>query len=790
MGRIARGAARSFYDNNCVYRKTFEEVSMRFSQQDPAIDLVQAVYGNASHGEIEPNALETSTATAQPALFAVYYSLWKATTSLLRQSVDIVFGHSFGEIAAACASGMLSLEDAVELVYVRSRCCEATSRHCPGAMLAVRCTKANLVQSGILQPASEIVIAAENAEEAYTISLPAAELESVEARLRAAGIPFRLLKTQSVAFHHPMLHRDSALPLAAVDEKLARLAVDRAKEAPSASKLEDGTDKPSFVSCSRPTAPDTLPSWHQHLCQPVHYARTAEAVLFAQTSPLGRRREETKAAVVLEIGLGAELSSLTRRRALHSNAANVAVPVEAVSLFGSQGDDCFVETVKRLFELGVDVQLPVSLATRRQPILALNRRRFWPEVRSTKASHIQYRPQHAAALEKRSEEAAAPSLSWSRHQRAERVQTGRGWAEHHLVCDEEQRDPFSIAAWLSSLLSRRSGERTCYIFQDKQPLSSSGNADVVLTARASPGQAGFTVSVTSLEQQSHDGGGAFKHLEATPLANLDELPAWINAYEASSTSAEPSNVHLLDVPNAGNDVVYLLQTSSTAFEALLSCSAMPSMWTCLVNIFASLGLDKAMTPLLLDVAALQEGAAEESDALRVSIVKRDDVWRAVVRTVDGDLVCALQSAASTFAPSASEKSTSTHGSPALTSSSFAPSSPGLQGSGSSCCSSVSSLSSSITSHFSSQTTSHIPKLPGADLSNASSDALSTLVGAALRLEPERIESKRQLGDYGLDSFRATHLSEMLDARFGVDVSHVSLLQDMTLSRLRDLVSSR
>lgn len=76
------------------------------------------------------------------------------------------------------------------------------------------------------------------------------------------------------------------------------------------------------------------------------------------------------------------------------------------------------------------------------------------------------------------------------------------------------------------------------------------------------------------------------------------------------------------------------------------------------------------------------------------------------------------------------------------------------------------------------------------MSNASSDALGTLVGAALRLEPERIESKRQLGDYGLDSFRATHLSEMLDARFGVDVSHVSLLQDMTLGRLRDLVSSR
>ena len=70
----------------------------------------------------------------QPALFAVMVSL-----SALWRSVgvepDAVIGHSLGEIAAACASGALSLDDAAEVVAVRTRTLARLAGQ--GAMIAV-----------------------------------------------------------------------------------------------------------------------------------------------------------------------------------------------------------------------------------------------------------------------------------------------------------------------------------------------------------------------------------------------------------------------------------------------------------------------------------------------------------------------------------------------------------------------------------------------------------------------------------------------------------------------------
>ncbi|MFH7600698.1 acyltransferase domain-containing protein, partial [Streptomyces racemochromogenes] len=70
-------------------------------------------------GEVSPELLERVD-VLQPASFAVMVGL-AAVWSSVGVRPDAVVGHSQGEIAAACVSGALSLEDAARVVALRSQ---------------------------------------------------------------------------------------------------------------------------------------------------------------------------------------------------------------------------------------------------------------------------------------------------------------------------------------------------------------------------------------------------------------------------------------------------------------------------------------------------------------------------------------------------------------------------------------------------------------------------------------------------------------------------------------------
>ena len=78
----------------------------------------------------------TRTEVAQPALFCVALAVADAARARGIQP-DFVAGHSLGEYTAACASGAVSVEDAIELVCLRGRLMGEIGDERPGAMAAV-----------------------------------------------------------------------------------------------------------------------------------------------------------------------------------------------------------------------------------------------------------------------------------------------------------------------------------------------------------------------------------------------------------------------------------------------------------------------------------------------------------------------------------------------------------------------------------------------------------------------------------------------------------------------------
>ena len=139
------------------------------------------------------------TEYAQPALLALQAGLLDC---LRERGVHpgAAIGHSVGEVAAAYASGALSLEEAVRVIYERSRAQGPTAGH--GKMAAVGLPAAD-VESAIRQYA-DISLAGINSPNSVTISGDPASLEALGEELQAKNIFFRMLQLD-YPFHSPAM---------------------------------------------------------------------------------------------------------------------------------------------------------------------------------------------------------------------------------------------------------------------------------------------------------------------------------------------------------------------------------------------------------------------------------------------------------------------------------------------------------------------------------------------------------------------------------------------------------
>jgi amino acid adenylation domain-containing protein len=228
--------------------------------------------------EILP-ALETGeglldTSIAQPALFAVEYSLARLWMSWGIEPAGFL-GHSIGEYVAACLAGVFTLEQAVSIVAARGRLMQQLPE---GAMLAFSGPEEVAISHGL-------DIAAVNAPGALVVSGPVAAIEGLERELPES----RRLYTRR-AFHSAMTEP--------VLEPFARQVGEHALQAPRIPFVSNLSG--TWITAAEATDPGY---WARHLRGAVRFGDGVRTLL------------DEPDAVLLEVGPRRTLAALARRQA-------------------------------------------------------------------------------------------------------------------------------------------------------------------------------------------------------------------------------------------------------------------------------------------------------------------------------------------------------------------------------------------------------------------------------------------------------------------------------------------
>ncbi|MFI0242110.1 SDR family NAD(P)-dependent oxidoreductase [Streptomyces sp. NPDC016845] len=296
------------------------------------------------------------TEVAQPALFAAGYALTEWWTALGVRPVALA-GHSVGELTAACAAGVFTLQDAARLVARRGA---LMSRMRAGAMLAVPLPEAELrhiidASYGDAGKAPDLrpELAAVNAPDRCVATGEPAAVERLRELLAERGVAARPLSVRH-AFHSR--HADGLL------DEFAALVAATPAQAPRIPVVSSLT--------GRPLTPEEAAS-------PAHWARQLrETVRFADAL---RALPET--AALVEAGPGRALSGFARRTL---GADRLVLPALGLLRDGEDEPPARLTAVARLWERGTDIDwtaLGERTGRRRVPLPAypFERTRHWFE---------------------------------------------------------------------------------------------------------------------------------------------------------------------------------------------------------------------------------------------------------------------------------------------------------------------------------------------------------------------------------------------------------------------------
>ena len=190
MGPQWWGMGRELYGSEAVFRSVVDRVCERF-EQVAGWSLRQELWQPEDQSRME------DTQVAQPANFALQVGLAQLWRSWGIEPTAVV-GHSAGEPAAAYVAGALTFEDAVDVVWHRSRLQQTTTDM--GKLIAVglerQAAEALIAEIG----PDRLSIAAVNSPTALTIAGDNEHIELLRQRLEGSDIFAKVLRV-NVPYH-------------------------------------------------------------------------------------------------------------------------------------------------------------------------------------------------------------------------------------------------------------------------------------------------------------------------------------------------------------------------------------------------------------------------------------------------------------------------------------------------------------------------------------------------------------------------------------------------------------
>ncbi|MBO9607940.1 MAG: acyltransferase domain-containing protein [Paenibacillaceae bacterium] len=152
----------------------------------------------------------TDTRVAQPAIGTMGLSMVNLLRKLGLQA-DCLCGHSYGEITALAAAGVLTERDMLSVAHQRGQLMHHAAEAYPGAMTAVMAA-AETVQQTIDASGLDVAIANYNSPEQVVVSGQAADIAQLEQQWSRSGMSYARLPV-STAFHSQLI-APSAAPFA------------------------------------------------------------------------------------------------------------------------------------------------------------------------------------------------------------------------------------------------------------------------------------------------------------------------------------------------------------------------------------------------------------------------------------------------------------------------------------------------------------------------------------------------------------------------------------------------